>query len=47
MPTPQSTLQFRNTVHERARKGESLSNDEIEQITRETVGLAGVDPDSK
>jgi len=43
---PRSTLQFRNNVHERARQGQPLSNEEIEQITRETVELAGEDPSS-
>jgi hypothetical protein len=42
-----STLQFRQNVHERARQGQPLSNEEIEQITRETVELAGVDANSE
>jgi hypothetical protein len=41
---PQSTLQFRNLVHQRARQNEPLSNEEVAQITRESTELAGVDP---
>ncbi|KAL1964570.1 hypothetical protein VTN77DRAFT_6867 [Rasamsonia byssochlamydoides] len=38
-----STLQFRERIHERARKGERLSDEEIAEITRESAELAGAD----
>lgn len=38
-----STLQFRERIHERAARGEALTDDEVEEITRESAELAGAD----
>lgn len=38
-----STLQFRSRMHDRARKGERLTDEEITEITRESAELAGAD----
>lgn len=36
-----STLQFRQVMNDRARRGERLTDEEIEEISRETRDLAG------
>lgn len=36
-----STLQFRQVMNDRARRGERLTDEEIDEITRETIDLAG------
>ncbi|KAL1979623.1 hypothetical protein VTN96DRAFT_5426 [Rasamsonia emersonii] len=41
-----STLQFRGRLHDRARKGERLTDEEIGEITRESAELAGADSGS-